>query len=224
MKNDTNERQVPTDLMLRVRNTMPKRALLYGEALTIAKLQALRLRALLHITAPSADLKWILLVPNLVVKMLPKHEIRELTGAEASGMTKRMKNGDYFIGINRNAAHTHRRFTVAHEFKHLIDYPYQETLYAQLGHGDKELQHRLRERICDHFAAHFLVPDTLLKRAWTSGLQDLSALAGLFTVSEEAMQIRLENEGFLDDDRPAEAFLRRVGLVSELGMSYCEVA
>lgn len=212
----TNEQQLPTDLLMRLRSPMPKRALLYSEALTIAKLQALRARSLLHITAPSADLKWVLRVPNLVVKMLPKHEIRELTGAEASGITKRMTNGDYFMGINKNAAHTHRRFTVAHELKHLIDYPYHSILYGQLGRGDKELQHRLRERICDQFAAHFLVPDRLLKQAWTSGLQDLSALAGLFTVSEETMQIRLENEGFLEDNRPPEVFLRRVGLVPEL--------
>ena len=95
-----------------------------------------------------------------------------------------------------------------------MDYPYAQTLYARLGHGNQALRDRHIERICDHFAAHFLVPSPLLKKAWTHGLQDLSALAGLFTVSEEAMQIRLQTEGFIDTDpRPTETYFRRVSFL-----------
>ena len=68
--------------------------------------------------------------------------------------------------------------------------------------------------VCDHFAAHFLVPDTLLKQAWTTGFQDVSALAGLFSVSEDTMRIRLQNEGFLDTEETS--LFRRVGLLPKL--------
>jgi Zn-dependent peptidase ImmA (M78 family) len=210
----TNEPSIPADLLLRARSVVPKRAFFYSEALTAAKLQALRLRSLLKLTGPRADLSWMLRVPNMQVKGLPAHEIRELTKGDASGVTKRLRNGDYFIGINRNRSYTHRRFTLAHEIKHWLDYPYASILYARLGHGDKEAHDKQVERVCDHFAAHFLVPDTLLKQAWTTGFQDIPALAGMFSVSEETMRIRLENEGFLEPHD--EVLFRRVGLLPEL--------
>ncbi len=215
--------EIPSNLIALLRDMLPKRALTYAEALTVARLQALRLRTLLGLDGPHADLTWITRLPRVVFKVLPKHEIRELArGAEASGITKRLKNGDYFIAITRQAAHTHRRFTAAHEIKHLLDYPYVHTIYDRLGHGDAERNHKQRERIADHFAAHFLVPDSLLKQAWSTGLQSPSALADLFTVSEDTMRIRLEQEGFLDtEDQPAETFLRRVGLVPELETLNC---
>lgn len=212
--NDTQEQEIATDLLIRLRSIVPKRALYYSEALTAAKLQALRLRSLLKLTAPRVDLTWILRVPNVQVKGLPAHEIRELTKGDASGVTKRLRNGDYFIGINRNKSYTHRRFTLAHEIKHWLDYPYATVLYARLGHGDKEARRKQVERICDHFAAHFLVPDMVLKQAWTSGLQDVAVLAGLFSVSEDTMRIRLENEGFFDTEDTA--LFRRVGLLPEM--------
>jgi hypothetical protein len=210
--------EIPEGLIALLRDMAPKRTLTYAEALTVARLQALRLRKLLGLQGPHADLTWITRLPHVIFKVLPKHEIRELArGAEASGITKRLRNGDYFMGITKQAAHTHRRFTAAHEIKHLLDYPYNHTMYDRLGYGDDERNHKQRERIADHFAAHFLVPDALLKQAWSTGLQDRVALAGLFAVSEDTMRIRLEQEGFLDsDDRPAETFLRRVGLVPEL--------
>jgi Zn-dependent peptidase ImmA (M78 family) len=221
MTHTTSEQAIPSDLLLRLRNIAPKRALFYSEALTVAKLQALRLRSLLGMTGPHADLSWILQVPNMQVKGLPAYEIRELTKGDASGVTQRLKSGDYFIGINRNRSYTHRRFTLAHEIKHWLDYPYISTLYRALGHGDKEARHKQVENICNHFAAHFLVPDTLLKQAWTTGFQDVPALAGMFSVSEDTMRIRLTNEGFLDS--ADEVLFRRVGLLPELGTA-CQIA
>jgi Zn-dependent peptidase ImmA (M78 family) len=214
MTHKTCKQAIPSDLLMRLRSIVPKRTLFYSEALTVAKLQALRLRSLLGITSPHADLAWLLQVPNMQVKGLPAHEIRELTKGDASGVTQRLRDGDYFIGINRNRSYTHRRFTVAHEIKHWLDYPYRSTLYRTLGHGDKEAHHKQIERVCDHFAAHFLVPDTLLKQAWTNGFQDVSALAGLFSVSEDTMRIRLHNEGFLDTEEVS--LFRRVGVLPKL--------
>src|SRR5690242_9437687 len=108
-------REIPADLLLHARSPVPKRPMYYSEALTAAKIQALRLRKLLGITAPSADLTWILRLPNMQVSALPAHEIRDITKGDASGFTKRLKNGDYLIGINRGRSHAHRRFTLAHE-------------------------------------------------------------------------------------------------------------
>jgi IrrE N-terminal-like domain len=212
----------PPDLLMKLRNVTPKRPLLHSEALTVAKLQALRARQLLGELSPRADLGWVLHLPNTTVRVLPAHELRTLAGAEASGFTKRLGNGDYFIAVNKNASHTHRRFTLAHEVKHLLDYPYHHVLYDTLGYGDTERRDKQVERICDHFAAHFLVPAHLLKKAWATGFQAVDVLAGMFSVSEETMQIRLRNEGFTDTDpHPTHTYFRRVGLIQELGMSSC---
>ena len=216
-KLDTTTHALPEDLVLKLRRPVPMRAVTYYEAINIAKLQARKARHLLDMTAPHADLGWILALPGVRVEALPLHEVREIAGTDASGFTKRLRGGGYFIGVNKNASHTHRRFTLAHEFKHLLDYPYVKTLYSRLGQGDEEQYHKQLERIADTFAAHFLMPSTLLKQVWTTPLQDVPALAGLFTVSEQAMRIRLENEGLLDlDQRPTAMYFRRVGFLPEL--------
>ena len=219
---DTNINTDATNSILaQLRKLTPKRALTYGESLTTAKLQALTARRLLGATAPTASLEWVLHVPRVRVQVLAAHKIEEITKSEASGFTTKTSDGRYLIGINKNTSHTHRRFSLVHELKHVIDYPYAGVLHAKLGQGNAALRERQIERICDHFAAHFLVPSTLLKQAWARGIQDVPALAALFTVSAEAMQIRLANEGFLDtDQRPIATYFRRSTLLLELPTVY----
>ena len=52
--------EAPPDLLTQLRKLTPKRALTYGDALMVAKLQALQARNLLGLTAPRADLTWLL--------------------------------------------------------------------------------------------------------------------------------------------------------------------
>jgi hypothetical protein len=219
---DSLDAALPQDFLLKARNVVPKRPMFFSEALTATKLQALKVRILLGQRSPRADFGWLRQVPNLTVKQLPAHEVEVLAGAEASGVTKRLENGDYFIAINKNRSYSHQRFTLAHEIKHFLDYPYAQVLYGKLGHGDTVQRDKRVERLCDHFAANLLVPSNLLKRAWSHGIQDLGALAGLFAVSEETMQIRLENEGFIERDPwPNQPLLRRIGVLPELEETAC---
>lgn len=221
MTQTNNAAHALNNVTAQLRKLTPKRALTYGESLTIAKLQAHTARTILGIASPAASLEWALKLPRVHVKLLAAHQILEITNDDASGFTAKTKDGSYVIGINKNNSHTHRRFTLAHELKHLLDYPYAKTLHARLGRGNPELRDRQLERICDHFAAHFLVPSTLLKQAWSRGIQDVPALAALFTVSAEAMHIRLENEGFIDTDpRPIATYFRRNALVPQTQTAY----
>jgi Zn-dependent peptidase ImmA (M78 family) len=204
---------VPSGLLMRLRKLSPKRPLSYSESLTVAKVQAVRLRQLLEVESAAMPLQWIVtILPGVMVEPLAAHEL----GEDISGLTKRVSSG-YLVRINRNKGHSHRRFTLAHELKHVIDYPYAPTLHRALGRGDAELRERQIERICDHFAAHLLMPTMLVKRAWTRGFQETTVLAGLFGVSEEAIRIRLEHLGFIDrDEQPAELYFRRSHLRFEL--------
>jgi hypothetical protein len=199
---------IPPGLLAHVRQLAPKRALSLGESLTIASLQATRLRELLGLTDPALPLGWVPELPKLTVEMMPTHELGEGT----SGFTTR-KDGRYHIVINKNASRTHRRFTLCHELKHVLDYPYAHLLHAGLGHGDPERQEYRLERIADHFAACVLMPTPLVKRAWAQGIQAPRTLSLLFEVSEEAMRIRLDNLGLTGgDDLPVATYFRRATL------------
>jgi len=95
---------VPGDLVRQLRAPIPKRRLTYAEGQNLAKLQARRARSLLHMTAPHADLRWVLRLPEVRVKAMPAHEVHEIAQAECSGFTKRLRGGGYFIAVNKNAS------------------------------------------------------------------------------------------------------------------------
>jgi Zn-dependent peptidase ImmA (M78 family) len=89
--------------------------------------------------------------------------------------------------VARANEHPNRqRFSLMHEFKHVIDHPYRDLLYATEAE---------RERIADHFAACVLMRKIALTRAWCAGLQDNHDLARQFAVSPQAMRRRLSELG-----------------------------
>lgn len=204
MKNLTQTGPIPHDLLTQLRRLSPKRRLSYGESVTIARLQAAWTRKLLGTTELAMPLEWVATLPNLELEVLPAYRLGEHT----SGLTTR-RDGRYLIQVNRNNSAARRRFTLAHEFKHVIDYPYARTLHAGLGTGDADRQGQQIEWLCDQYAVHLLMPALLVKRAWTQGLQDVELLARAFRVSVEAMRIRLETLGFSgDEERPVMTYFR----------------
>src|SRR5471030_505941 len=89
------------------------------------------------------------------------------------------------------------RFTLCHEYKHVLDFPFDEFCYPAVGAQTSE---RRAEAICDYFAACLLMPKVLVRQAWTAGgsNQDSDELARLFGVSPRAMEIRLQDLGLLE--------------------------
>lgn len=196
---------IQPQLLSRLRQLAPKRALTLSESMTVAQLQAGRLRELLGIATAAMPLDWVPHLPKLTVEVVPAYKLGEGT----SGLTTR-KDGRYLIAVNKNTSRSHRRFTLCHELKHLIDYPYARLWHAGLGYGDPDAQEYRIERIADHFAAHLLMSTSLVKRAWVHGVQNPRTLSRVFEVSEEAMRIRLANLGLTDDDElPAATYFRR---------------
>src|SRR4051794_5055222 len=95
-----------------LRAMFPERPLRFSEALRIAELQATRLLELTGVEQPS--------VPNEVVTELPRVrvEVRELPTSGVSfwdGQT-------WVIALNRSEPITRQRFTLLHEFKHIVDH------------------------------------------------------------------------------------------------------
>lgn len=202
------EPHVPPQLLPHVRQLAPKRALTMGESLAIAQRQALAIREWLGIQTPAMPLGFVSELPRVTLEVVPAHTLDDGT----SGLTTR-RDGRYLIRINKNRPRVHRRFTLAHELKHLVDYPYARIWHAGLGLGDPEAEHWRIEKVADHFAANLLMPTMFMKRAWTHGMQSPRTLSAVFEVSVEAMRIRLDALGLTgNDEQPAATYFRRAGL------------
>ena len=195
----------PPQLLPHLRQLAPKRALTVGESLVIAQRQALAIREWLDVQTPAMPLGWVSELPRVTLEVVPAHTLDDGT----SGLTTR-QNGQYLIRINKNRPRVHRRFTLAHEVKHLIDYPYARIWHAKLGSNESQEQSWRVEKTCDHFAANLLMPSMLVKKAWARGLQTPRTLAQVFEVSVEAIRIRLDDLGLTgEDDQPAATYFRR---------------
>lgn len=180
----------PQLIIRQLRTLTPKRALELHEARAIAERQAIKLLQLLSQQEPTVDVGLIADLPRVEVKVAPN-----LHAGGVSGFSQ-WSRGRWLIVVNRDDSTTRRRFTLSHEFKHVLDHPFAATIYRQLGSTQDE-RDRLVERICDYFAGCLLVPRTWLKRAWANGVQDQTALAAMFNVSRAAMAVRLQQVGLV---------------------------
>lgn len=168
-----------------LRDLIPRRTCRFEESLRVAELQAARLLSLLHVeSAP---------VPSEIVSELPRIAVT-YRALPMSGVS--YWNGQvWVVGINRAEPPTRQRFTLLHEFKHIIDHGRVRALYTGSSARSPEQQ---AEQAADYFAGCALMPRTLLKRAWATGVQSPAELARLFDTSERAVQVRLSQIGLLD--------------------------
>jgi Zn-dependent peptidase ImmA (M78 family) len=103
----------------------------------------------------------------------------------------------WLIAVNRDDSQTRRRFTLGHEFKHILDNPFINVLYPKSDYAKVSAEDRA-EQMCDYFAACLLMPRPWVKRAWTQGVQDAAVLAATFNVSPAAMNRRLQDLGLVE--------------------------
>jgi predicted transcriptional regulator len=174
-------------LFSEIRALMPTRPLRFHEHLVVAEHQAGKLHQLLGQRAPAVDLAWLTKLPQVTVVLQPRWKMEGL-----SGLTT-WHQGRWVIGINKHNPPARRRFTLCHELKHLVDATRDKITY-------RELNDNQREQIANYFAACYLMPKIWVRTAWTRGIQDPEALAGLFKVSTEAMTNRLIHLGFIDTE------------------------
>jgi Zn-dependent peptidase ImmA (M78 family) len=173
---------VPANILTRLRRAMPDRPLSLYEAYSVAERQALTLLHLAEVEGPRVS-------EDLIIG-LPRIRVRQLLDLPTSGMSF-YDRGLWHIAINGADSWCRQRFTLAHEFKHILDHPFADTSYRNASHAQVE-------RVCDYFAGCLLIPRPLLKRAWTARIQKVSDLAQLFDVSPQAMQVRLSQTGLVD--------------------------
>ncbi|MFL6136720.1 MAG: ImmA/IrrE family metallo-endopeptidase [Frankiaceae bacterium] len=166
-----------------LRDRMPIRPLTLTEALRMAELQAIQLLELSEITAPP--------VPERIITELPRVQVERIKLAGLSGAAQ-WSHGRWLIILNGAEPASRQRFSLFHEFKHVLDNPFIHVLYPPTDHTTSKER---AEQVCDFFAGCALIPRTWLKREWASGHQDVRQLADRFAVSQAAMRVRLLQTG-----------------------------
>lgn len=169
------------------RDIVPIRPLTYPEALRIAELQAMKFLLVSGIVEPP--------LPEAAISGLPRVQVERIFPAPSSGAAQ-WSHGRWLIVLNGTETRGRQRFSLAHEFKHVLDNPFIDVLYpATRAMSD----HDRAEQVCDYFAACLLMPRTWLKKAWT-GTQDPHTLARRFDVSAQAMRVRLLQIGLVEPE------------------------
>src|SRR5215475_4919001 len=138
-----------TSIIKQLRALMPTRPLELHEARSVAERQATLLLELLGKREPAVDVGLIAEIPRIEVKVEPKLNLGGVSGFS------QWSRGRWLIVVNRDESSTRRRFTLSHEFKHVLDHPFINEIYSELGSTEEE-QHRMTEQICDYFAACLL--------------------------------------------------------------------
>ncbi len=170
-----------------LRGIMPQRRLSPWEAKRVAETQAAKLRQLIGDASPNFDIEAITNLPRIVLNADP--------ALRASGSTQ-WDRGAWRIRINTSEPPVRQRFTLAHEFKHILDAPALDTSYSSISEqidGQQQI-----EAICDYFAACLLMPKRWVKRLWGEGTRNLASLAAVFSVSTAAMKRRLTDLGLVE--------------------------
>lgn len=169
-----------------LRDLVPLRPLTYGEHLRIAELQANRFLKLVGVhEAP---------VPERVITELPRIQVEHISPFLVSGATH-WSSGQWLVILNGAEPRVRQRFSLAHEFKHIIDHRFADLIYSSFAPADRKV---LTEQLCDFFAGCLLMPRPWLKSTYAGGLQHLPSLARQFDVSQAACQVRLSQIGMTD--------------------------
>jgi hypothetical protein len=174
----------PHDSVLRaLRDVVPQRRLTFGESLRLAELQANKLLELFDVRGP--------LVPSELITELPRLEVRYEPDLPVSG-SAHWEAGRWVITLNAAEPFGRRRYSLAHEFKHVLDHTTKQFLYGDV---DDPASAEKAERAADHFAACLLMPRRWTKRVWIESGQKLSVLAKQLQVSPRALSVRLWHLG-----------------------------
>lgn len=189
-------------ILTSLRRLIPNREIDEHELRQIAEAQANRLIEAVRRTNP--DLEGITAVH---IAGLPRIRIA-YDRLPVSGLSH-WNGREWVIALNEADSEARQRFTLLHEFKHIIDHGATGRLYQdRTRRGVTVTAQEQAERLADYFAACALIPRRDLKRAWGNGLQRVDQLADHFGVSQAAMEIRLNETGLARAFDPEPAYPR----------------
>jgi hypothetical protein len=170
-------------VVTKLRDFVPIAPLSRERALRIAEMQATRFRVLTGHCEPH--------LPTAAIAELPYLQVEHISPLPVSGATE-WSNGRWLILIRGSEPEGRQRFSLAHEFKHILDHRFITVLYERI---PADQRHDFVEQVCDFFAGCLLVPRPQLRKLWRQGMTDVGQLAAEFGVSQPAIQTRLAQIG-----------------------------
>jgi Zn-dependent peptidase ImmA (M78 family) len=184
--NQYNINTIDRSVLASLRALVPKRPLTPSEALRIAELQANHLLRYLAIETPT--------VPEEIISELPRIRVVREDGLPVSGAAH-WNGRHWIIAVSADEPAVRQRFSLMHEFKHVLDHTTKQFIYH-----DRPFQTAAEqaERVADYFAACLLMPKKVVKSLWYSGHQDVTALAAKLQVSVPALRYRLDYLGLTE--------------------------
>jgi hypothetical protein len=169
-----------------LRALIPQRGpdLTYRAALRIAERQAEELQQL-HAAFDRP-------VPDSAITTVPHIHVEIVESPVSSLRFWEARQHRWIIQLAASDAESARRFHLAYEFKHILDYGRRHHLYR----GDDDHTTSCQaEHAARHFAGCLLVPSVALTHAWVTGMRDTTALAGFFAVDPTVIEARLAQIG-----------------------------
>lgn len=166
----------PSGILASLRALTPGVRLDFADTKALAERQASLLRRRL-----SGD------ITEAAIAALPR--VRVVRARPTTSGLSYWNGRDWIIVLHLDDSPARQRYTLLHEFKHIVDHGAASRLYRSRWEA---------EHLADYFAACALMPKPELKRVFCTITQDVTALAEHFGVSRQAMQIRLEQTGLVD--------------------------
>jgi hypothetical protein len=171
-----------------LRSLAPARPITPDEALRLAERQANRLLELHGGVAVPVPTSIVTHQPRISVEHDPDLPARAASGCSDWDSHRRT----WVISLNPTEPRRRQRFTVFHEYKHILDH-YHPGLIGPLPHTIYGLDPV--EYVAEYFAGCVLIPKRQLTAAYYDGIQRSADLAQLFDVSPQAVRVRLAQVG-----------------------------
>jgi Zn-dependent peptidase ImmA (M78 family) len=172
----------PISILTRLRALIPDHDLALNDLLQLIDLQAATLLMLSNVShAPT---------PSEVVVAIPSIRVED-TRLPLSGFS--YWNGrQWILSLHADEPHPRRRFTLLHEFAHIVWHGYERGLFPNLS---ATAASHLAELAANYFAGAVLLPRHLLLHAWHRGDRNVDQLAAMFHVSRQTVAIGLAQLG-----------------------------
>lgn len=167
------------DPFVHLRRVVPIRELTLAQAFAIAEHQAAILLDRLGVIVPP--------VPTSALTSLPRIVVGQIRSLPVSAFAQR-DGTRWLIAVNSSEPATRQRFSLAHELKHIIDSPFDRTIYRWLSRAE-------RERVSDCFAACLLMPASWIVERRELAADDIRGVARQLGVSPLALRVRLVTLG-----------------------------
>lgn len=187
MQNTSNSDYRSRSVLTSLRRLIPDRRIEFTEALRIAELQANRLLELTGDDPAALD-------QAIARSRRIRIEYRQMPTSGLSYWDGHV----WIVCLNNMEPATRQRFTMLHEYKHIIDHGSTDKLFT--GSRDKSAAEQA-EQTADYFAGCALMPKRQLKQAWSGSIQCADELAAMFHVSVRAVEVRLVQTGLVEPTR-----------------------